>query len=123
MIKVTINTNGTDENWEISNMETLAKFQAHLTEQVIEQLKSEIEISEEQRMDIIHNYLQEAEDDFSIRCDLVEEIENNMPRVFDEVIERALRDTDYDTIDEMTDAIENRNTALYDIYEIAREYA
>ena len=123
MIKVTINTNGTDENWEISNMETLAKFQAHLTEQVIEQLKSEIEISEEQRMDIIHNYLQEAEDDFGVRCDLVEEIENNLPRVFDEVIERALRDTDYDTIDEITDAIECRGNALYEIYNIAREYA
>ena len=119
MIKVTMN----NEIWEISTMETLAKFQAHLTEQVIEQLKSEIEISEEQRMDIIHNYLQEAENDYSIRCDLVEEIENNMSSTFDELIERALRDTDYDTIDEMTDAIESRDNALYDIYNIAREYA
>ena len=74
-------------------------------------------------MDIIHNYLQEAEHDFSIRCDLAEEIENNMPNLYDDLIERALRDTDYDTIDEMTDAIESRDNALYDIYNIAREYA
>jgi len=119
MIKVTMN----DEIWEISNMETLAKFQAHLTEQVIEQLKSEIEISEEQRMDIIHNYLQEAEDDFGIRCDLVEEIENNMTNTFNDLMERALSDTDYDSIDEITDAIECRDNALYEIYNVAREYA
>ena len=119
MIKVTMN----NEIWEISNMETLAKFQAHLTEQVIEQLKSEIEISEEQRADIIHNYLQECENDYSMRCDLVEEIENHMSSTFDELIERALNDTDYSTIDEITDAIECRNEALYEIYNIAREYA
>lgn len=120
MIKVVMDANGIKMTYEIDTMETLAKFQAQLTEEVVKSIKSEI--SEEDRSRIINEYLEDVQQGVGM-YDFVDEIENNMPRVFDELIERALRDTDYDTIDEMTEVMDNMRSALADIYDIVREWS
>lgn len=120
MIKVVLNVDSTITDYEISNMETLAKFQALLTEEVVKKIKTEP--TEDEKAAIIREYLEDVENGHGL-YDFVEDIENNMPRVFDEIVERALRDTDYDTIDEITDALDNCKSALSDIYDIAREWA
>lgn len=121
MIKVRImRESGSEIDWEISTMETLAKFQAMLTEEVVKSIKTEP--TEEEKAAIINSYLEDVEQGVGL-YDFVDEIENNMPRAFNELIERALRDTEYSDIDEITDAIEQRNSAFYDIYNIVRDYA
>ena len=116
MIKVVMDANGIKMTYEIDTMETLAKFQAQLTEEVVKSIKSEI--SEEDRSRIIKAYMEDVEQGVGM-YDFVDEIENNMPRVFDELIERALRDTDYDTIDEITEDLDKLKGAMDDIHDIA----
>jgi len=121
MIKVRItNEKGTETDWEISTMETLAKCQAQLTEEAVKCIQ--VEITDEQRNDIIDKYLNEVDDDFSMRADFVERIENGMTNTFDDIVARALYDTDYGTIDEMSEDMDRLKSAMEDIYSIAREW-
>jgi hypothetical protein len=120
MIKVTMDVNGTTMTYDISTMETLAKFQAQLTEDFFRHYEQEL--SDDVKNRIVDDYLNAVDDDFSMRADFVERIENGMTNTFDDIIARALRDTNYDTIDEMTDAIEQRDSALYDICSITKDY-
>lgn len=120
MIKVTMDVNGTTMTYDISTMETLAKFQAQLTEDFFKHYEQEL--SDDVKTKIVHEYLENVESGIEDRYDFVEEIENNMPRVFDELIERALRDTDYDTIDEITEAVEGMRSDMEEIYSYARNW-
>ena len=124
MIRVRIlRESGSEVDWEISTMESLAKFQGYLTEEVVKNIQTEL--SDEQKKAIVRDYLNDVEHDYcdGIRYDFLEELENNMPHTYDDLIERALRDTDYDNIDEITEELDRRANALYDVYEIVREYS
>jgi len=120
MIKMMMEINGTGETWTISDMDSLAKFQAHLTEEFFKHYSQEL--PDNVKSKIIDEFLEDAEGDHAIRCDLVEKITNNMYRTCEDIAARLLADTDYDTIDEITEELDRRGSALYDIYEVAREY-
>ena len=119
MIKVTMRVNDTAVDYEISSMETLAKFQAQLTEEVTKNIKPEI--SEEDRSRIIREYFEDVEQGVGV-YELVEEICNNQPNVYEKILEDALRDTDYSDIDEITVDIDRLKSAMEDIYSIARDW-
>ena len=123
MITVTTDVNGVTKTYVLDSMDTLAKLQVYLTEEVMKNIQPEL--SDEQKKAIVRDYLNDVEHDYcdGIRYDFLEELENNMPHTYDELIERALRDTDYDNIDEITEELDRRANALYDVYEIVREYS
>ena len=120
MIKVTMDVNGTTMTYDISTMETLAKFQAQLTEDFFKHYSQEI--SDDVKSKIIDEFLDNAEEDYSARCDLVERITNNMIQTNDDIIARALEDTDYDTIDEITEAVDGMRSDMEEIYSYARNW-
>lgn len=119
MIKVTMDVNGTTMTYDISTMETLAKFQAQLTEEVTKNIKPEI--SEEDRSRIIKEYFEDVEQGVGV-YELVEEICNNQPTVYEKIIEDAFRDTDYADVDEMSEDLDRLKSAMEDIYSIARDW-
>lgn len=119
MIKVTMDVNGTTMTYDISSMETLAKFQAQLTEEVTKNIKPEI--SKEDRSRIIKEYFEDVEQGVGV-YELVEEICNNQPEVYEKIIEDAFKDTDYADVDEMSEDIDRLKSAMEDIYSIARDW-
>jgi len=120
MIKVTMNVNGTTMTYDINTMETLAKFQAQLTEDFFKHYSQEI--SDDVKDKIVQEYLDTCDDNFEMRCDLVENITNNMCRINDDIVAANLRDTDYDTIDEITEAIDGMRSDMEEIYSYARNW-
>ena len=120
MIKVAMDVNGTTMTYDISTMETLAKFQAQLTEDFFKHYSQEI--PDEVKSKIFNEILEECESNFDVRCDLVEKITNDMPRTCEDIESRLVYDTDFNSVEELADAYENRQSALDDIYNIAREW-
>lgn len=119
MIKVTMDVNGTTMTYDISTMETLAKFQSQLTEEAMKNIKPEI--SEEDKTRIIKEYFEDVEQGVGV-YELVEEICNNQPDVYEKIIEDAFKDTDYDGVDEMSGDLDRLKGAMEDIYSIARDW-
>jgi len=120
MIKVTMDVNGTTMTYEIGTMDTLAKFQAQLTEDFFKHYSCEL--SDDVKSKIIDEFLEDAEGDHAVRCDLVEKITNNMYRTCEDIAARLLEDTDYDTIDEITEAVEDMRRDMEEIYSYARNW-
>ena len=119
MIKVTTDVNGVTTTHVVDSMDALAKLQGYLTESAMKDIKPEI--SEEDRSRIIKEYFEDVEQGVGV-YDLVEEICNNQPTVYEKIIEDAFKDTDYADVDEMSEDIDRLKSAMEDIYSIARDW-
>lgn len=80
------------------------------------------EAADEMRTQIIEEYWNEAKRGNSdVQREIYEGVVDT-PALYDKVIEDALHDTDYSSIDEVTEYISRMEEAMDDIYSIAEDY-
>ena len=97
------------EIYTISTVEDLNKFQSKMTEKFFEERTDENAIIERYFEDTPHLEIYDRVSDY--------------PDLMADIVDRAVEsETDYQTLDEVSDALRNMGDALDCIYETAREW-
>ena len=107
MVTITVQISG--EIYAISTVEDLTKVQSILTTKFMEQFLNEEEV--------IDRYFCETP-----RLEIYDRV-SDYPEVMTEIVDRAVEnETDYQSLDEASDALRGMAEALDNIYETAREW-
>lgn len=87
-------------------------------EKAIEQMREDYykeKLVEANRDEVINQFFEDAKTDRALQQDIIDFVLNT-PNVYDNIISGALEGTDYDSIDEMTEEIENLKDTMDEIY-------
>ena len=107
MVTITVQISG--ELYHIGSVEDLMNIQNILTTKFYEQSKDEEEIIERYFRDTPHLEIYDRVSDY--------------PDLMTDIVDRAIEsETDYQTLDEVSDALSGMRDALDSIYEYAREW-
>lgn len=93
-------------------------------ERAIEQMREDYykeKLVEANRDEVINQFFEDAKTDRALQQDIIDFVLNT-PNVYDNIISDALSGTDYDSIDEMTEALDGMKDALYEISRTADDW-
>lgn len=118
-MKVAIN----EVEYNVWNLDDFLNVQKVLNGCFSELMKNQAkeEAADEMRTQIIEEYWSEARHNNDVQREIYEGVVD-IPALYDKVIEDALHDTDYSSIDEMTEYLGQMEEAMDDIYRIAGDW-